>query len=209
MTVCRPRAKVQHLEISVTIHPHIVSPIFCQKEDVDRAGNIERPDVNPIGVNLGFNEAEVIFAGTLRNVNATCGCACPESRLLARFAITFLQTGAQLRIPLRLAHDELHAKKLCKGTVKGSFWRAPPILAAHRRRSSFQTARVEWTLFPSSAVRQSNRPFWSGEIAAKIIDFSQTAKPVRFPPSTYIAKPVIIHCQSERSYGPMKWWAWL
>ncbi len=112
MAVCRPGAKVQHLKVSVTVHPHIVSPIFCQKEDVDRARNIKRPDMDPVGIDLRLNQAEVILARLLRNMNATCGRTCFEYRLSASFAIRFLQTTAQFGILLRLAHDELHSQKL-------------------------------------------------------------------------------------------------
>src|SRR6266436_1027804 len=98
MTVSGPGAKVQDLEISVTVHPYVVPPVFCQKEDVDGARNIERPNMNPIGVNLGFDQAEVVFAGLLRNVDATSRCACPGSRLLAVLAIALFQSGAQFGV---------------------------------------------------------------------------------------------------------------
>jgi hypothetical protein len=99
--------------------------------------------MNPIGVNLGFNDAEVIFAGALRNMNATCVCAWPEDRLLIGFAITFPGISAQFGILLRLAHDNLHAKELRKCTVKGYFVEPFPFWLRVGADDNFQMARVE------------------------------------------------------------------
>ena len=80
--------------------------------------------MDPISIDLRFNEAEVIFARLLRNMNATCRRTCLEYRLPARFAIRFLQTTAQFGIPLRVAHDELHAEN-----YKGVLPKAIPALS--------------------------------------------------------------------------------
>ena len=52
---------VEYLKVIVTIHPRVLASVHIEKADVDRKGEIERPNMDAFGVNPGFDYPEGLF----------------------------------------------------------------------------------------------------------------------------------------------------
>jgi hypothetical protein len=60
----RAGTEIEDLEIVMAIHPDIVAAVTSQEKHINWEGLVEGPQVNPFGVDLRFDEPELVLAGS-------------------------------------------------------------------------------------------------------------------------------------------------
>src|ERR1700722_3489007 len=88
----------------MAVHSDAVAAILGEKQDIYRARHVERPDVHSLCIDLWFDDAEVIFARALGNMNAAC------SQLPTRNRLVLFNLSVRCGRSLQLGHGGLHAR---------------------------------------------------------------------------------------------------
>ena|ERR1700761_8003214 len=91
----------------MAVHSHAMAAILSQKQDVYGTGSIERPDMNPLSVDLRLNDTELILAGLLGNMDAARPQVGSRNSLPPRWFV-LLDISVRLESSLRPRHGALH-----------------------------------------------------------------------------------------------------
>ena len=108
MTQSRPRTQIKYFEVAMSIHPNLVLATLHQEEHVEGTPGVEVPNVDAFGIDLGFDQGELILARIPRKAQT----AWRRDQVNGRprdcgIFETFTFNGRLGRFP-RFGHGELH-----------------------------------------------------------------------------------------------------